>query len=238
MQLKGKGSDGKVNPAIFKAYDIRGIYPGELNEEVAYLIGKAFVKHLKPDEVVVGRDMRLSSETLRNSLVQGITESGSDVIDIGLCSTDALYFTVGNFGYDSGIMITASHNPKDYNGMKMCKKEAVPLSGKEGIEQIKEIILKGGFLITKKKGEIRKQDVQADYIQHLLSFIQPQKIKPFKIAIDAGNGIAGKILPELFSYLPCEIVPMFFELDVSRTSKILWTRSSKILDMCYNLILI
>ncbi len=215
MQLKGKASSGKINPAIFKAYDIRGIYPGELNEEVAFLIGKAFVKHLKPDEVVLGRDMRLSSETLRNSLVQGITESGSDIIDIGLCSTDALYFTVGKFGYDSGIMITASHNPKDYNGMKMCKKEAVPLSGKEGIEQIKEIILKGGFLITTKKGEIRKQDVQADHIQHLLSFIQPQKIKPFKIAIDAGNGIAGKILPELFSYLHCQIIPMFFELDGS-----------------------
>ena len=215
MYLKGKASGGKVNPAIFKAYDIRGIYPGELDEEVAYLIGKAFVKHLKPDEVVLGRDMRLSSETLRNSLVQGITESGSDVIDIGLCSTDALYFIVGKFGYDSGIMITASHNPKDYNGMKMCKKEAVPLSGKEGIEQIKEIILKGGFLITKKKGEIRKQDIQADYIQHLLSFIQPQNVKSFKIAIDAGNGIAGKILPELFSYLPCQIIPMFFELDGS-----------------------
>ncbi len=215
MQLKGKASGGKVNPVIFKAYDIRGIYPGELNEEAAYLIGNAFVKYLKPDEVVLGRDMRLSSEALRNSLVQGITESGSDVIDIGLCSTDALYFTVGKFGHDSGIMITASHNPKDYNGMKMCKKEAVPLSGKKGIEQIKEIILKGGFLITKEKGEIRKQDIQTDYIQHLLSFIQPQNVKPFKIAIDAGNGIAGKILPELFSYLPCQIIPMFFELDGS-----------------------
>jgi phosphomannomutase len=215
MQRKGKIPERIVNPVIFKAYDIRGIYPGELNEEAAYLIGKAFVKHLKPEEVVLGKDMRLSSEALKNSLVQGITESGSDIIDIGLCSTDALYFTVGKFGYDSGIMITASHNPKDYNGMKMCKKEAVPLSGKEGIEQIKEIILKGKFLITKKKGEIRKQDVQADYIQHLLSFIQPQKIKPFKIAIDAGNGIAGKILPELFSYLPCQVIPMFFELDGS-----------------------
>jgi phosphomannomutase len=215
MQLKGKASGGKVNPVIFKAYDIRGIYPGELDEEAAYLIGKAFVKYLKPDEVVLGRDMRLSSEALRNSLVQGIAESGSDVIDIGLCSTDALYFTVGKFGHDSGIMITASHNPKDYNGMKMCKKEAVPLSGKKGIEQIKEIILKGEFLITKEKGEIRKQDIQTDYIQHLLSFIQPQNVKPFKIAIDAGNGIAGKILPELFSYLPCQIIPMFFELDGS-----------------------
>jgi phosphomannomutase len=133
MQRKGKIPERIVNPVIFKAYDIRGIYPGELNEEAAYLIGKAFVKHLKPEEVVLGKDMRLSSEALKNSLVQGITESGSDIIDIGLCSTDALYFTVGKFGYDSGIMITASHNPKDYNGMKMCKKEAVPLSGKEGI---------------------------------------------------------------------------------------------------------
>jgi len=215
MQTEGSIPGGKVNPAIFKAYDIRGVYPRELNEDVAYLIGKAFVRYLKPKEVVIGRDMRLSSEALWNSLTRGITQAGSDVIDIGLCSTDALYFTVGKFRCDSGIMITASHNPTEYNGMKMCRKEAVPLSGKEGIEQIKDIIFKEDFSISKKRGAIRKKEIQADYIKHLLSFIQPEKIKPFKIVIDAGNGIAGKILPELFSRLPCKVIPMFFELDGS-----------------------
>ncbi|MCJ7458707.1 MAG: phosphomannomutase/phosphoglucomutase [candidate division Zixibacteria bacterium] len=204
-----------INPSIFKAYDIRGIYPQEINDDIAYLIGKAFVRYLNPRIVVIGRDMRLSSDTLFKSLVRGITEAGADVIDIDLCTSDALYFTVGKFGYDSGAMITASHNPPEYNGIKMCREEAVPLSGKEGIEQIKEIILKRDFSNPEKKGEVRNQDIQPDYIQHLLSFIEPQKIKPFKIVADAGNGIAGKVLPDFFSHLPCKLIPMFFELDGS-----------------------
>ncbi|MDP3024382.1 MAG: phosphomannomutase/phosphoglucomutase [candidate division Zixibacteria bacterium] len=205
----------KINLSIFKAYDIRGIYPNELNNDVAYLIGKAFVRYLNPRMVVIGRDMRLSSNALFKSLARGITEAGADAIDIGLCTSDALYFTVGRFGYDFGAMITASHNPPEYNGIKMCKEEAVPLSGKEGIEQIKEIILKRDFSNPEKKGEVRNQDIQPDYIQHLLSFIEPQKIKPFKIVADAGNGIAGKVLPDFFSHLPCKLIPMFFELDGS-----------------------
>jgi len=205
----------KINPSIFKAYDIRGIYPKELNDDVIYLIGKAFVQYLKPRTVVIGRDMRVSSDALFKSLSRGITEAGADVIDIGLCTSDALYFAVGKFGYDSGAMITASHNPPEYNGIKMCKQEAVPLSGKEGIEQIREIILKGDFLTPGKKGVVKKQDIQTDYIQHLLAFIEPQKIKPYKIVADAGNGIAGKVLPDFFSHLPCKLFPMFFELDGS-----------------------
>jgi phosphomannomutase len=211
MEIEGS----KINPSIFKAYDIRGIYPKELNDDIAYLIGKAFVRYLNPRMVVIGRDMRLSSDTLFKSLARGITEAGADVIDIGLCTSDALYFTVGKFGYDFGAMITASHNPPEYNGIKMCREEAVPLSGKEGIEQIKEIILKRDFSNPEKKGEVRNQDIQPDYIQHLLSFIEPQKIKPFKIVADAGNGIAGKVLPDFFSHLPCKLIPMFFELDGS-----------------------
>ncbi|MDH4222556.1 MAG: phosphomannomutase/phosphoglucomutase [candidate division Zixibacteria bacterium] len=204
-----------INPEIFKAYDIRGIYPEQLNEETAFLIGKAFVEYLKPKHIVIGRDMRLSSEALYRSLSRGILEAGVDVIDIGLCSTDALYFAVGKFEYDSGIMITASHNPPEYNGMKMCKKEAVPLSGKEGIDQIKDIIFNNDFSTSGKNGVIKKINIQPDYINHLLSFIHPKKIKPFRVVIDAGNGIAGMVLPELFSFLPCELIPMFFELDGS-----------------------
>lgn len=205
----------RVDPKIFKAYDIRGIYPEELDEEIAYMIGRAFVAYLHPKSVAVGRDMRLSSPQIWDSLTRGITQYGCNVIDIGLCSTDGLYFAVGKFGYDAGIMITASHNPPEYNGMKMCKKEAVPLSGEQGIDQIKNLVLKGEFPEAKTKGEIKKHDIQDEYIAHLLSFIDAKKIKPFKIVIDAGNGMAGKIVPDLFEKLPCELIPMYFELDGS-----------------------
>lgn len=207
----------KTDPQIFKAYDIRGIYPDQLNEEVSYKIGKAFVQYLKPKNVAVGRDMRLSSDVLWKSLTKGIIESGCDVIDLGLCSTDGLYFAVGKFGYDSGIMITASHNPPQYNGMKMCKKKAFPLSGDVGLDKIKELVLKGELKKKKikRKGRLIKKDITRGYTEHVLSFINPKKIKPFKIVIDAGNGIAGKIIPDVFSHLRCKVVPMFFELDGS-----------------------
>lgn len=205
----------QIDPRIFKAYDIRGIYPEELNEDIAYKIGRAFATYLHPRNVAVGRDMRISSPQLGESLCRGILDSGSDVIDIGLCSTDGLYFAVGKFGYDAGIMVTASHNPPAYNGMKMCQKEAVPLSGEQGIDQIKELVLKGEFPVVKAKGMIKKQDIQKDYIAHALSFVNPKKIKPFRVVVDAGNGMAGKIVPDLFKKLTCELIPMYFELDGS-----------------------
>jgi phosphomannomutase len=204
-----------IDEKIFKAYDIRGIYPHELNEKTTYLIGKGLVEYLKPRNVAVGRDMRLSSPQLAENLISGIIDSGSDVIDIGLCSTDGLYFTVGKFGYDAGVMITASHNPPQYNGFKICKKEAVPLSGEEGLDKIKQFVIKENFNSPKQKGKIIKKDIDQDYTKHVLSFIDVKKIKPFKVVIDAGNGIAGKTVPEVFEKLPCKIVPMFFELDGS-----------------------
>ncbi|OGC89342.1 MAG: phosphomannomutase/phosphoglucomutase [candidate division Zixibacteria bacterium RBG_16_48_11] len=204
-----------INPSIFKAYDIRGIYPDQLDGETARQIGQAFVQYLGCKNVVVGQDMRLSSPVLFEHLTRGITDAGSDVIDIGLCSTDALYFTVGKYAYEAGIMITASHNPKEYNGFKMCRQEAVPLSGQEGIEQIKQIILKGDFQAVNKKGAIYRRDITEAFIQHLFSFIDVKKIKPFKIVADAGNGMAGMLAPKLFKHLPCRLIPLFFELDGS-----------------------
>jgi phosphomannomutase len=165
--------------------------------------------------VVVGRDMRLSSAKLSDGLTQGIAEGEANVIDIGLVSTDGLYFAVGKYGYDAGVMITASHNPPEYNGFKMCKKNAEPLSGESGIDEIKRLILKNDFPIPQETGKIEKSDVDDAYVQHLLSFVNRNKIKPFKIVIDAGNGMAGKIIPKLFSHLSCKVVPMFFELDGS-----------------------
>jgi phosphomannomutase len=205
----------KIDQKIFKAYDIRGTYPDQLNEEVAYKVGGALVEYLSPKNVAVGRDMRLSSPKLHEGLTRGILEAGCDVIDIGLVSTDCLYFAVGRFGYDAGVMITASHNPPEYNGFKMCRKEAVPLSGEAGIDQIKTLVLKGDFSPPQKLGTIEKHDVESAYIQHLLSFVDKDKIKPFKMVVDAGNGMAGKIIPKLFSHLRCKVIPMFFELDGS-----------------------
>lgn len=211
----------KIDQKIFKAYDIRGTYPDQLNEEIAYKAGRSLVEYLSPRNIAVGRDMRLSSPKLQEGLTRGIVEGGCDVIDIGLVSTDCLYFAVGKFGYDAGVMITASHNPPEYNGFKMCRKEAVPLSGEAGINQIKTLILSAGsigkddFPPPQKLGTIKKHNVDSAYVKHLLSFVDKDKIKPFKIVIDAGNGMAGKIIPQLFSHLRCKVVPMFFELDGS-----------------------
>ncbi len=205
----------KIDQKIFKAYDIRGTYPDQLNEEIAYKVGRALVEYLSAKNVAVGRDMRLSSPKLHEALTRGITDGGCDVIDIDLVSTDCLYFAVGRFGYDAGVMITASHNPPQYNGFKMCRKEAVPLSGEAGIDQIKALVLQDVFLPSKKSGTIEKCEVEKDYVQHLLSFVDKDKIKPFRMVIDAGNGMAGKIIPKVFSHLRCEVIPMFFELDGS-----------------------
>jgi phosphomannomutase len=204
-----------IDQTIFKAYDIRGTYPDQLNQKIAYQVGRGLVEYLQPRDVAVGRDMRLSSPKLWEALTKGITEGGADVIDIGLVSTDCLYFTVGKFGYDAGVMITASHNPSEYNGFKMCKKDAVPLSGESGIDRIRELVIRGDFTTLQRRGEVKRQDVNQAYVEHILSFVNRDKIKPFKIVIDAGNGMAGNILPQLFSHLPCKLIPMFFELDGS-----------------------
>jgi len=201
----------RVEPGIFKAYDIRGLYPKEINEDVAYLIGRGLCSYLKPQVVCVGRDVRLSSPVLLRGLVQGIVDSGADVVDLGIIPTDCLYFAVGHFRYPAGVVITASHNPKEYNGFKICRENAIPLSGDAGLNQIKEIIEKGNFV--RGKGTIREMEVLDEYIKHLLSFIDIRSIKPLRVAIDAGNGVGGIFLKELFRHLPCEIVPLYFEPD-------------------------
>ena len=204
-----------IDPSIFKAYDIRGTCPDQINKEIAGKIGRGLVAYLEPKSVVVGRDMRLSSPEVREGLIEGITAGGADVVDIGLVSTDCMYFAVGKYGYDAGVMITASHNPPEYNGFKMCKKDAVPLSGEAGLDRIQETVLKDDFPPASKLGKVEKRDVDDDYVSHILSFVDKGKIMPFKLAIDAGNGMAGKIVPKLFAHLPCQVIPMFFELDGS-----------------------
>jgi phosphomannomutase len=204
-----------VDTSIFKAYDIRGTYPDQINKEIAGKIGRGLVAYLEPRSVVVGRDMRLSSPEVREGLIEGITAGGADVVDIGLVSTDCMYFAVGKYGYDAGVMITASHNPPEYNGFKMCRKDAEPLSGEAGLDRIQEMVLKDDFPTSPKSGSVEERDVDDDYVDHILSFVDRKRVKSFKMVIDAGNGMAGKIAPKLFAHLPCKVIPMFFELDGS-----------------------
>jgi phosphomannomutase len=203
----------QIDSSIFKAYDIRGLYPAQVNKDVYRAIGLATGNLLSPKTAVVGRDMRISSPELADAFIEGMLESGADVTDIGMVSTDALYFAVGKYGFDCGAMVTASHNPPKYNGLKMCKKDAVPLSADKEMNRILQIIQSDSFKRGPAKGKLSHQEIIPDFIKHALGFIDVKTIKPFKIVIDAGNGMAGKLIPELFKHLPCQLVPMYFELD-------------------------
>jgi phosphomannomutase len=207
-----------IDEAIFKAYDIRGVYPESLNEDVARDIGRAFVNHLglSGSRVVVARDMRLSGEALEKAFIEGVTAAGADILDLGLVSTDALYFAVGHLEEPGGAMITASHNPKQYNGFKLCREDAIALSGEQGIGQIRDLIISGKLPEPAEyAGSVEESDITEDYAKHCLSFINTEGLRSLKIIVDAGNGMAGKMLPPIFKKLPFECVPMYFELDGS-----------------------
>jgi phosphomannomutase len=212
-QRSGLDSTGGDVSAIFKSYDVRGIYPAQINEELAYRIGRLVVPLVSAKSIVVGRDMRPSGKTLFEAFARGVMESGADVTDIGEVSTDALYFAVGQFGFDGGVMITASHNPANYNGMKFTRAQAMALSLSDGLSQIRDGIADPLPEPVKEPGTIARRDILDEFAAHCLSFVDPKAIKPFKIAIDAGNGMAGKTIPYVFKHLPCEVVPLYFELD-------------------------
>lgn len=198
-----------IDPTIFKAYDIRGIYPTELNEEIAFRIGQAIAVFSKARRVFVGRDVRLSSKPLFGSLVRGLTESGVDVMDIGVCSTPMLYFASATLPSEIGIMVTASHNPKEYNGFKLCKKGAVPFSGPTGIYQIRDLCLRGNFKPSSRKGKMERLDLLKKYQEFFLQ--KNSKVFSRKIVIDTANSVGlfdAQILQRL-----CKVVPLFFELD-------------------------
>src|SRR5712691_5308339 len=208
-------SNGTIDPGIFKAYDVRGIYGETLTDEVAYRIGRAAAHYLHVPEIAVGRDMRLSSPQLAAALIRGITDQGANAIDLGMTTTDELYFAVGKFNYPAGVMITASHNPGKYNGMKFCRAQAFPISLESGLADIRDLAISGNYIEPAQKGQVIQKDVLNDYVQHALSFIDVSKIRPLKVVIDAGNGMAGMVMPHVFKYLPCELVPLYFDLDGS-----------------------
>lgn len=201
---------------IFKAYDIRGLYPQEINEEIAYKIGKAFVDYLGCKTVVVGRDMRTSSPAIFEKLAQGITEQGADILDIGMSTTDMYYFGVEYLGADAGIMITASHNPGQYNGLKLVRQHAIPIGGESGIKDIEQIYLSDQFKNSEHKGQIiRKEGILDEYVKFMHSLVDLSKMKPLRVVMDAGNGMAGLVAPKMFANTPIEVIPMFFEPDGS-----------------------
>ena len=203
-----------VHPGIFKAYDIRGVYPGEVNDDAARAIGGAFVAYLKASRIAVGRDMRLSSPALAQAFIDGATAQGANVVDYGMIATDMLYFAVARDGHDGGVQITASHNPKQYNGMKMVRKEAFPLSGEAGLAEIRQMI-SGNALppAVERRGQVTAKDVLEPYVDHVMSFIDPSVIKPFNVVLDAGSGMGGLVAPHLFERLPCHTTRLCFEID-------------------------
>ncbi|MBI2049939.1 MAG: phosphomannomutase/phosphoglucomutase [Candidatus Staskawiczbacteria bacterium] len=213
-----------INPIIFKSYDIRGLYPGELNYETARAVGRGFVRQTKAKTVAVGRDARLSSPDLFKGLVEGIIAEGADVFDLGQVLTECLYFAVGKY-FESGIMITASHNPKEYNGFKMLARPKLASEGgvvkkNNNIEVIRgkdlQFLVEMGLPAVPeyaKQGAVRQKDIWQDYTKHILSFVDLDKIKPFKIVVDASNGVAGLAFLKVANKLPVKIIPLNHEPD-------------------------
>jgi phosphomannomutase len=203
-----------LNPSIFKAYDVRGVYPREIDEETARGIGAAFVGYLQARRVAVGRDMRLSSPALAAAFVEGATSRGAEVVDYGMIPTDMLYFAVASDGLDGGVQVTASHNPKQYNGMKMVRREAFPLSGDAGLAEIRQMIVDSRLPPeASARGRVVPRDVLDAYVHHVMSFVDSAIIRPFNVVLDAGSGMGGLVAPKLFDQLPCRTFRLCFEID-------------------------
>jgi phosphomannomutase len=203
-----------IKPSIFKAYDVRGLYPAEVNEDAARQIGRGFVAYLGATRIAVSRDMRLSSPSVAAAFIEGAREQGADVVDYGMLATDMMYFAVARDGHDGGAQITASHNPKQYNGVKLVRREAFPLSGEAGLAEIRDMIT-GGTIPppVEKGGSLSGMSVVDDYVTHVMSFIDPSLIKPFNVVLDAGSGMAGLVAPLLFDRLPCRTTRLCFTID-------------------------
>jgi phosphomannomutase len=202
-----------LDPKVFKAYDIRGIYPDELDEDGAYAIGRAYVDEFEPRAIAVGRDMRLSSPSMADAVMRGAADSGADVVDVGVVGTEMVYFAVGELELEGGVMVTASHNPKEYTGMKIVRRGALPVGGDSGLLDIRARAMSGARHETGPEGTIRHEDIWPRWVQRVLSFIDVDMVKPLRVVIDAANGMAGTMLPPVLEHLPIDAVPYFFEPD-------------------------
>ena len=197
-----------INTSGFGAYDIRGVYPESINQELAYRVGRVFPEIFGAKKIAVGHDIRLSGPTIFDALSRGLTEAGADVFDIGQCGTEMIYFATGFHDFDGGIMITASHNPKEYNGMKFVGKGVRPVAPKSGLLAVKAAVEdeERDWSFRKATGTVRRIDIQPDYIKCILSYVDVKNLKPFKIVINTGNGAAGPVINELEKFLPFDIV--------------------------------
>jgi phosphomannomutase len=204
----------RVNPGIFKAYDIRGIYPTDLNEDAAYAIGRAFVTFLKAGQVLVGRDMRLSGPQIFDAVTRGIMDQGADVVNIGMVSTDQYYFACSELQLP-GMMVTASHNPKQYNGFKMVRQMPYLLSGDQGIQDLRRIVENDAYAPAPRKGSMSELDLSEQFVGAVLKLIDVPALKPLKAIADTGNGMVGPILRRVYAQLPVDLVGMYLEPDGS-----------------------
>ena len=204
-----------LDPKVFKAYDIRGIHPTELDEDGAYRIGRAYVEHFEPRTVAVGRDMRLAAPAMTAAVIEGAADGGADVSDLGLVGTEMVYYAVGELGLDGGICVTASHNPKEYTGMKIVRRGALPVGGDSGLDDVRRRAL-GTFGTVERRGSVTALDVWPGFVDKVLSFVDTNAIKGLKVVIDAANGMAGAMLPPVLERLPqLEYVACYFEPDGS-----------------------
>ena len=209
-----------LDPKVFKAYDVRGIYPDELDEAGAEAIGRAYVEQFEPRRMAVGRDMRLSSPAMQEAFMRGAATAGADVLDLGLVGTEMVYFAVGSLGLEGGAMVTASHNPKQYTGMKLVRRGALPVGGESGLLDVRDRAAdRTGHGRTRfrtgPEGTVETHDIWPAYVERVLSFVDVDAIKPLKVVIDAANGMAGTMLPPVLERLPIETVPCYFEPDGS-----------------------
>ena len=204
-----------LKPEVFKAYDVRGIYPAEIDEDGAYAIGRAYVEEFQPRRIAIGRDMRVSGPQMVAALTEGATDGGAEVLDIGQIGTEMLYFAVGSLELEGGITCTASHNPKEYTGFKIVRAGALPVGGDSGLAEVRDRALKG-FGEIARKGSIEKKDIWPAFLDRVLSFIDPSAVKPLRVVVDAANGMGGRMLEPLLERLSqIEAVRCYFEPDGS-----------------------
>jgi phosphomannomutase len=204
-----------LDPTVFKAYDVRGIYPSELDEEGAYAIGRAYAEHFEPRAIVVGHDMRVSSPAMAEAAIRGAVDAGVDVHDIGLVGTEMVYFAVGELGVDGGIAVTASHNPKEYTGLKIVRRGALPVGGDSGLLDVRDraLALSPREEAAATRGTVDTVDVYPAFVDKVLSFVDVDAVRPLRVVIDAANGMAGAMLPPVLERLPIEPIRCFFEPD-------------------------
>jgi phosphomannomutase len=202
-----------LDPKVFKAYDVRGIYGSEIDEEGAYAIGHAFVQQFGASRIAVGHDMRLSSPSITKAVIEGASDGGADVLELGLVGTEMLYFAVGSLGLGGGIAVTASHNPKEYTGMKIVREGALPVGGESGLFEIRDRALAHARTPPQNRGEVVYEDIYPAFVDKVLSFVDVEKIAPLRIVVDAANGMGGAMLPPVLEHLPVETVRCYFEPD-------------------------